>query len=142
MVPALLLLLIRAGEARPQEPQDKKLEGKWELVAVTKAGEKMEVKDEKGQFLTIKGTEAVWRVGDREQRAEIIIDPPKKAGMPGMIDLKPKEGPNQNKKIAGLYKLKDKTLVICLAEPEKPRPTEFGAEKESGTVLFTFRRVD
>jgi uncharacterized protein (TIGR03067 family) len=86
----------------------------------------------------VEGDHAIWeRDGKRFAGTTIELDP---AREPKAIDVIPDGGGNRGERVLGIYKLEDDKLTICMAEPGKPRPKEFRADKGSGHTLRTFRR--
>ena len=57
------------------------------------------------------------------------------------IDLIPEGGRHRGERVEGIYKFEDDTLILCVADPGRPRPSAFEAGPGSGASLFVLRRV-
>jgi uncharacterized protein (TIGR03067 family) len=82
----------------------------------------------------------VWkREGKSFAGTRIELDPSRD---PKTIDVIPDGGKDRGERVLGIYNLERDRLTICMAEPGKPRPGEFKAEKGSGCTLRTFAREE
>lgn len=87
---------------------------------------------------TVEKDHVVWkRDGKPFAGTRIELDPSRE---PHTIDVIPDGGKDRGERVLGIYKLKGDRLTICMAEPGKPRPSEFKAEPGSGWTLRTFVR--
>jgi uncharacterized protein (TIGR03067 family) len=77
------------------------------------------------------------KVGDETVQGTIEINPTKK---PKTIDVKPEIGTNKGKTLLGIYELDGDSLKICLALPDKDRPTAFATAAENGQQLVVYKR--
>jgi len=116
----------------------KKLEGTWATVSIEAAGQKVTDEDKiKTRKLTTKGEKYTLKVGDETVQGTIEINPTKK---PKTIDVKPEIGTNKGKTLLGIYELDGDSLKICLALPDKDRPTAFATAAENGQQLVVYKR--
>jgi uncharacterized protein (TIGR03067 family) len=112
-----------------------KLKGDWTLVYTEAEGKKRTPENFKefrrmitgDTFLvTIETDEGVHTVGGKFK-----LDPAKS---PKTIDVEMTEGPAKGKSFKGIYKFEGDTQVICLAAPDKDRPTKFDSNEGTVTV--------
>ena len=116
----------------------KKLEGAWATVSIEAAGQKVTDEDKiKTRKLTTKGEKYTLKVGDETVQGTIEINPTKK---PKTIAVKPESGTNKGKTLLGIYELDGDSLKICLALPDKDRPTAFATAAENGQQLVNYKR--
>ncbi|MFO0893113.1 MAG: TIGR03067 domain-containing protein [Isosphaeraceae bacterium] len=81
----------------------------------------------------------IWkRDGKNFAGTSLVLDPTQK--LPA-LDAIPDGGPARGKRVLGIYKLEGDRLTICMADPDRPRPTEFKAEKGSRQTLMVFTRA-
>ncbi|HKI36657.1 MAG TPA: TIGR03067 domain-containing protein [Gemmataceae bacterium] len=147
-VVALLVLsgiLIVAAGAFPlwaaEEDKDNgdraKLEGTWKLVSYEEDGKAMSAEDVKKVSLMVKGDKFTLKLPEETVEGSSKRDATKK---PKEIDTTPAKGRFEGKTLLGIYELSDDTYKACFAPPGKDRPKEFSSKKESGNILFVFKR--
>jgi len=86
----------------------------------------------------VTGDHVVWeRDGKSFAGTKIELDPTRE---PKTIDVIPDGGPYRDRYVLGIYQLEGDKFTICMANPGRPRPKEFKAEKGSECTLRTFRR--
>jgi uncharacterized protein (TIGR03067 family) len=141
IVLALLALVgIEAGVAPPSDSDAlSSQQGTWSVLTFRREGR--ETPKEIGQTIVrvVQGDHVVWkRSGRTFAGTRIELDASKS---PAAIDVIPDGGPSRGKRILGIYKLDaDGTLTICMADADRPRPTEFKAELGSSCTLMQFRK--
>jgi uncharacterized protein (TIGR03067 family) len=135
----LLAFLVEPAPAADTAKQEQeKLQGNWTVTAYTASGKKAEAKEFAAWRLIVSGNEMTARDGIDLLSAYVFkLDP---SATPRLIDLDVTSGPDKDKKVLGLYKLEGETLTVCVAEPDKPRPTAFASKEGSGHLLFVFKR--
>ena len=138
-------VLSAIGADDPVAAEMKRLEGKREIVALESQGEKIEGKDLeslKANGWTFKGSKVTFADGSVGQPVESTykVDPAKD---PKEIDITAGDGPMKGKTMAGIYRIEDGRLTLCLRSPEaksKERPRRFATEPRSGLILMTLDR--
>jgi len=137
LVPALTVGTAGAQDDAAKK-ELKKLEGTWATVSIEAAGQKVTDEDKiKTRKLTTKGEKYTLKVGDETVQGTIEINPTKK---PKTIAVKPESGTNKGKTLLGIYELDGDSLKICLALPDKDRPTAFATAAENGQQLVVYKR--
>ena len=87
---------------------------------------------------TVVGDHVVWtRLGKNFAGTRFVVDP---TASPPTIDLIPDGGKDRDKRILGIYNFDGDSLTICVADADRPRPTEFAAGAGSKQTLQRFRR--
>jgi uncharacterized protein (TIGR03067 family) len=112
------------------------LEGTWQLVSATKDGKETPKDVVKKIRVVIKDNKHSVYSGNEIVAKEIpfTLDPKKK---PKTTTDKLPDG----KELNGIYNLDADTLISCVAELGKDRPSEFAAKPGSGHTLRVFKRV-
>jgi uncharacterized protein (TIGR03067 family) len=131
---------IEVGAAPPSasEALDRQ-QGTWSVISFRREGR--ETPKEIGQTIirVVEGDHVVWkRSGRTFAGTRIELDASKS---PATIDVIPDGGPSRGKRILGIYKLDaEGVLMICMADADRPRPTEFSAEIGSNRTLMQFKK--
>jgi uncharacterized protein (TIGR03067 family) len=114
----------------------KNFEGTWQLVSATRDGKDTPKDVVKKIRVVIKDNKHSVYFGDEIVAKEVpfTIDP--KANPKTVVDKLP-----DGKEIKGIYKLDGDTLISCVAEVGKDRPSEFASKPGSGHTLRVFKRV-
>ena len=132
----IVSILLPAALLRADEPPkgDKDLDGDWDVAKYVSDG--LEVPPppvRKGTHpVTIKGDAFAFNIGDAAT-ATIKVDASK---TPRTMDLAFESGPRKGKIELAIYDVKDDELRICIAAPEKDRPTEFSSKMGSGSEVI------
>lgn len=142
MISALALCLLFAVEPflKGADKELKTLEGSWEVVQIDSGGKKIEPGADDRIVLTIEGKKITF--GDIQDGEITALDP---STNPKLIDFKsrpknPGRAPTMNEAI---YKIDgDKLQIATYQGADKKRPTNFDAPKDTGTVLWTLKRVE
>jgi uncharacterized protein (TIGR03067 family) len=135
---ALCLLTTALALAEPTKDQDL-LQGNWKVASLESSGKKAEAKAFAGWNLVVEGDKMTARDGTEVMdESTFRLDP---AAKPRAIDLKVVTGPDKGKAVRGIYRLEGDELSICVAEPEKDRPTVFRTAEGSGHTLLVFKRA-
>jgi uncharacterized protein (TIGR03067 family) len=140
-MPAMMLVTLITTVLSGQEPAKAELarhQGTWTAVSSRRDGIDAPEDVVRTITRTVENDHVVWkREGKNFAGTRIVVDP---ATIPRTIDVIPDGGPSRGKRVLGIYKLTDDTLTICMADPDRPRPREFKAEKGSGQTLMVFAR--
>jgi uncharacterized protein (TIGR03067 family) len=133
------LVAIAGWSARADEASDaaKKLEGKYEVISVTKGGNP-EPKAEDVKAFIIKDGKITIEAKDRDMVARFKLDPSKK---PAQIDLMP-EGGGKDITLEGIYQTKDteKGLELTIAFSRSARPKDFKGAGEDEMLVKLLRK--
>jgi uncharacterized protein (TIGR03067 family) len=110
----------RSSQAR------KKLRGTWRLVEVD--GQRIPDGAEQPRQLILNYAAYEEHIGEQREDsgvcwADPLSDPP-------AISLTPKKGPGAGKPRQGIYRLDGDVLTVCLAHPDRPRPSAFIAQPD------------
>ena len=137
-----LVVLVRGthahGDDKAVQDELKQQQGTWTATSSIYEGQPFPEHLARRIQRIVEGDRVVWkRSGKSFAGTKIVLDPSKE---PKAIDVIPEGGPNRDKRVLGIYKLEGDKLTICMASPDKPRPTAFKAEKGSGWTLRTFIR--
>lgn len=138
---ATVLLLIPAGDDSPEMAEEKaRHQGTWAVERSVRNGKEGPIEVIREIVREVDGNRIVWKRGGNSFAATTFeLDP---ASDPKTIDLIPEGGRNRGDRVLGIYTFEDDRLVICVADPGKPRPTAFASEPGDGLSLMTFRRAD
>lgn len=121
---------LRAEVARHQ--------GVWAVTSFVREGKETPPEVAHSIVRVVEGDHVVWkRDGKPFAGTTVTLDPAK---APHTIDVVPDGGRARGKVVLGIYRLDGDTLVIVMADPGKPRPTEFKAPAGSGLTLMSFKR--
>ena len=118
-----------------------KFQGDWIMVAGERNGQKMDAKLVRTFSRTVIGTK--YTVSFEVPEAAVVqpgsftLDPSKQ---PKAIDLVADDGPNKGKKMLGIYAFDGDTYKMCVAQPEKERPTAFATKEGSEWSLTVWKR--
>ncbi len=139
----LLGALVLADEPKKAEPDRqelKKLTGHWVVVEQVHGGKKTPLKELAALSMEVAGGRLTIREGtDIKEDSRIVELAPR--AKPAGIDLKILSGSDINKVVKGIYRLQGDTLTVCVAEPDRDRPTAFAAKEGTGHTLFVFKRT-
>jgi uncharacterized protein (TIGR03067 family) len=115
-----------------------KHQGTWVAVSFRREGAETPEEIVRTITRTVVGDHVTWkRVGKSFAGTTVVLDPTQK---PPGIDVIPDGGPSRGKRVLGIYRLEGDRLTLCMADPDKPRPRAFEAEKGSGQTLMVFER--
>jgi uncharacterized protein (TIGR03067 family) len=130
---SLFTIAISLGRADDANGNDlKALQGEWKAQSITAHGNAVPDEQVAKTTMTIKDKELTLSVMP-DHVSTIVLDVSHK---PAWIDVT-----NTKKQtLLGIYELKDDTLKICLATPEKMRPIKFESTKEGETALLVLKR--
>jgi uncharacterized protein (TIGR03067 family) len=139
LLAAALALAVGLTAAKAFDAKDEleKFQGSWARAAATTNGKEATEAELKGVVLTLKGDEYTLKIGDQVRKGTFKVDPSK---TPKQLDIIAAEGPNKGKTLPAIYELDGDTLRYCVAQPDKPRPTEFSAKADSGLSLYVYKR--
>jgi len=142
---ALLILAVGflvAADAPKEDAAKKELkksEGTWQVVSFESDGNKLGDDEAKQVVMVVKdGKYTVKMMDNVVSKGTMKIDPAKN---PKTIDVMPDEGENAGQTMLGIYELKDDEQKICIATPDKKRPTKFDGDAGTGQILIVFKRV-
>jgi RNA polymerase sigma factor (sigma-70 family) len=134
-------LATEADKKDKAKPDNEAIQGKWEVDSLVsdKGASEEEAQQLKSATWVFEKEKLVWkRVGDKNFEATYKLDPTK---TPKSIDLTMPFG-EPKRHIQGIYKLEGDELTIWIPlGQEKPRPTEFEAEKGSKRTLIVLKRM-
>ena len=124
--------------AGPQQAEYAKHQGTWSVLSFRRDGNETPQEITRSIVRVVNGDSVIWkRAGKSFASTRVELDPSKS---PPTIDIIPDGGPSRDKRILGIYKFDGERLIICVADPDRPRPIDFKAEKGSKWTLMTFER--
>jgi len=134
------LLATQAWADKPpaKEAKEAKLDGTWQVTAVTKNGMEGGKEEVEGSKLVLSGETFVMHQGDNEMKGTIKADPTQS---PATLDIEVNNGADRGEMLIGIYELDGDKLRICMAHKDKERPTKFESTDGSGRVLVSLKRV-
>jgi uncharacterized protein (TIGR03067 family) len=133
----LAVFLLAAGDAADPSKRDlEMMQGDWAAESMVQDGQRYPDEDAQARFRTVKGdTYSVFRFSKLLGKGTMKLDAAKN---PKTIDFIPdggKVGP-----LAGIYAFEGDKLMICTAQPGKPRPTKLASEADSGHTFSVWKR--
>ncbi|WP_165221687.1 TIGR03067 domain-containing protein [Aquisphaera insulae] len=148
LVPIAILLC--AGLLPAQEPAGERNDeaalkaqaGTWIAVSFRRDGKQTPAGIVRTITRTVEADHVVWkRDGKSFAGTKLVLGVQPSDGKDvKTIDVLPDGGPSKGKRVLGIYKQEGDELTLCMADPDKPRPTEFKAEPGSPQTLMVFRR--
>jgi uncharacterized protein (TIGR03067 family) len=133
--------LVAADDSKEEaiKKDSKQLQGAWQAVNFERNGEKAPEDDVKNYKMTIDGDKYKFTAGgDTLSAGTLKLDPTSK---PKSIEIVVTEGEHSGNTMKGIYEVDDDNHKICVAEPDKTKPTEFGSKADSGTIYIVFKRA-
>ncbi|WP_161602495.1 TIGR03067 domain-containing protein [Tautonia marina] len=135
---AVLLVIPAVDDAAKPSDDLARHQGTWAVERSIRDGKDGPTEVMKEIVRVVDGNRIVWkRAGKSFAATTFELDP---AADPKTIDLIPEGGRNRGDRVLGIYRFDDDRLVLCTADPGKPRPLSFAAEPGDGQTLMTFRR--
>ena len=121
----------------------KLLEGAWKVVGVEADGKKAPPEALEGLSWSFRGAELSCNdLGNKlEDKATAKLDPSRS---PKRIDIVGLTGTGKGKTVAGIYKIDNGQLIVCIRDTEQPkkgRPEKFATTNDSGLCVITFERI-
>lgn len=134
----LLAMLVSQAAIQADGPADlKAMTGTWKLEkAIFMGADSTDLF--KSTVLTIDGKKYSVAIGEQTDEGTVVLDTEKK---PKRMTIKSTKGPNKGKNIEAIYELKGDTLTVCYALEGTDPPKEFKSEKETQTLLATYKRA-
>jgi uncharacterized protein (TIGR03067 family) len=118
----------------------KQLEGTWEVVSVTRDGQKEAPPGEATLRFVVR--DGRWSVRKGDQTVEEGTFTLDARATPHCINVTPSSGQHKGQTLHGICEVKGDTARDCFAMPAgKERPRSFSAEQGSGCRLTVYRRV-
>jgi uncharacterized protein (TIGR03067 family) len=115
----------------------KKFEGTWVMASGENDGKPLAADVVKKARLVIQGERHTVKVGNDTYVGTHKLDPNKS---PKTIDVKDTDGPFKGKTLKGIYELTDEAFRICIAPPDKDRPTEFTTKSGTGMLMHEWKK--
>ena len=116
-----------------------KLQGEWVIVSGERDGMTIPKEALEGIKRTVTGEDfTVSKDGEVLSRGKYKLDPSKK---PKAIDAITKNEAGEEVTMQGIYEFEGDTYKVCLAQPGKPRPTEFKTSENSGCTLTVSKKA-
>jgi uncharacterized protein (TIGR03067 family) len=138
MLLSTLLLLVAFADDR-MDAEKAKHQGEWEVTSYVRDGTESAPEIRASIRRIVEKDHVTWkRDGKSFAGTRFEIDPAKS---PATIDLIPDGGPYRDKRVLGIYRLEGDTLTICIADPDRPRPTGFEAKPQSKQTLQILKRI-
>jgi len=115
----------------------KRLERQCRLVEIELGGTKIPRRAFEKDTLVLKGNRFASYVAGKLVHGEFKIDPLAK---PKTIDIIFTEGPGKGHSQKGIYELDGETQKVCIAMPDRPRPTEFVTGPDRFDIIQILKR--
>lgn len=113
------------------------LQGAWDRVSMEVRGRQAS-RGGAGWTATYEDDQLTLRSnGEQYRRSLIVLDP---STSPKSINTWDRDGPAKDQTFPGIYEIDGDTMRVCIAEPGKPRPTEFTTVGGSGFLYYTYKR--
>ena len=129
--------ILKRENAKDAKTDAEVIQGAWVVVKGEVHGKPIPQEMLKSLTLVLKGDKFDVRQEDKEGESKgessCKIDQAKK---PKAIDFKGAE----RYPALGIYRFEGDTLVLCWAEPERPRPVDFATSNENRSTLFHLKR--
>jgi uncharacterized protein (TIGR03067 family) len=130
------LVVVTDAAAPPPNSDTMKIQGTWKIESARYDGEK--TSEEVGVTMTFTDKKVAIKRGGETIDDDYTLDPTKK---PKHLDMSGKRG-NETVIIPAVYQfLDDDTLMICNADPGRPRPSDFDTKKGDGKSVAVLKRV-
>lgn len=134
---AVVLGVVGAG----QEAAERALEahqGTWRVVSFERDGKAADPAVVGSIRRIVRGDHVTWeREGKSFAGTSLKLDP---AADPPALEVVADGGPSRGKATLGIYRLEGDELTICMADPDRPRPSGFTTVPGSGLTLMRFVR--
>jgi uncharacterized protein (TIGR03067 family) len=132
---ACLLTAVAAQDAKTDRDR---LQGDWQLTAMTIDGRETPAEKTKDYRLRVRGDEYVVHITDTPRELKFKIDPRQ---TPKAMDLTYQSGENKGRVNRAIYRLDGDTLTMCRhREADQDRPADFESKPGSGLVLTVWKR--
>jgi len=113
-------------------------QGIWQAVWLAEKGRKMTAEEVKKTRLTISGDKYTFHLVNYTFHGTIArIDRTRNYGA---IDFVAQGLKSAGKTCLGIYLLEDDELTVCVAPPDRERPTSFAPRRGSGHSLYLLRK--
>jgi len=112
--------------------QPSALQGRWVSLWSNIGGKSDKI--DKGNILVFKGDRLSWSF---KKDVDPDVHPFVLDQKENFIDIK-YAGHQENKPAKGLYRLKNDTLILCIAQAGEPRPKEIGTVNKEGETLIMY----
>jgi uncharacterized protein (TIGR03067 family) len=110
------------------------IEGKWVLESMVFNG----VEDTSNETAVFRGESLTGYIDDEKvQESKFTI---RAGGSSKNIDWVVRSGFSPGEKFAGIFRISNDTLQICVGNPGADRPKDFSSTKGSRLYLMTYRR--
>jgi len=115
------------------------IQGTWRVVSLEINGNRASDDDAK-KITIVNGADGTWTA--RSDGQDILkgtsnVDPTKD---PRQVELIPDDGENKGKQYLGIYELSETTRKLCVAPPDRGRPTTFASLPGSDVILVVLER--
>ena len=141
LVAVLAAAAVAAGQDRPKAPAKADvdaIQGSWVASAAEVNGGPMGADSLKLVRLRVEGDKYTWQINELgPERGTLKLAPEKK---PKALDLRCKEGNNQDRTLPAIYRLDGQTLTVCYELGDGERPKDFKAPAGTMRLAVTYRR--
>jgi RNA polymerase sigma factor (sigma-70 family) len=134
----LLATTAWADKPAAKEAKEAKLDGTWQVTAVTKNGAEDTKEEVESGKLVFSGDTFVLHHGGNMMKGTFKADATQS---PATLDLEVGEGADRGEGLLGIYELDGDKLRICMAHKGTGRPTKFESTAGSGVALISLKRV-
>jgi uncharacterized protein (TIGR03067 family) len=139
---AVALTGLAAGRQTGEMLTIKDLQGRWQVVGITRSGIELDRQQSMAQNLVMEikdDSYTATQVGQEMEKGKVMLDATK---TPAHCDLDIQEGNDKGKKQPGIIRMRDGKLEWCLANPgADARPKEFASGAGSTDLFFRLEKA-
>jgi uncharacterized protein (TIGR03067 family) len=136
-----LLLATSSGRAGDDKADLEKFQGTWKVVLFERNGNTIPAERVAGRILIVRGEKFTDKQGDRVLgEGTMKLDSSKS---PKVIDAKFTAGPEDilGQNVPAIYRFDGEKLEVVSAPPDKPRPSKFASEADTGQMHIIYERM-
>jgi uncharacterized protein (TIGR03067 family) len=139
MLIMILLWGVSISAAQTSASDKEAMQGRWKTRTLVVSGKSATAKAVSAFTATVQGDILTfWNGAKKGEEVKFILV---SGTSPKSIDIFPVTGPRKDQRHPGIYQTDGKTLKLCWALPNKPRPAAFESKKGSDIFLIELERT-